>query len=55
LFGAATYIGNGPNLMVKALADHQKIRTPSFVGYLFKWAVPILLPLLVMEWMVFFR
>jgi Na+/H+ antiporter NhaD/arsenite permease-like protein len=55
LFGAATYIGNGPNLMVKAIADHQKIRTPSFVAYLFKWALPIILPLSIMLWMVFFR
>ncbi len=55
LFGAVTYIGNGPNLMVKAIADHQKIPSPSFVAYLFKWAVPVMLPLLVMLWIVFFR
>jgi hypothetical protein len=41
--------------MVKAIADHQKIPTPSFVAYLFKWAVPVMLPLLVMLWIVFFR
>ena len=29
-FGANTYIGNGPNFMVKAIADHQKVHTPSF-------------------------
>jgi hypothetical protein len=33
-FGAMTYIGNGPNLMVKAICDHAKVRTPSFFGYL---------------------
>ncbi|MGO8701414.1 MAG: sodium:proton antiporter [Limisphaerales bacterium] len=55
LFGAVTYIGNAPNLMVKSIADHQKIRTPSFLGYLFKWAVPVMLPLLLILWMVFFR
>jgi Na+/H+ antiporter NhaD/arsenite permease-like protein len=55
LFGAVTYIGNAPNLMVKSIADQQKIRTPSFLGYLFKWAVPVMLPLLLMLWIVFFR
>jgi Na+/H+ antiporter NhaD/arsenite permease-like protein len=55
MFGAVTYLGNAPNLMVKALADHQKIPCPSFLGYLFKWAAPVMLPLLLMLWMVFFR
>jgi Na+/H+ antiporter NhaD/arsenite permease-like protein len=55
MFGAATYIGNGPNLMVKSIADHQKIESPSFHAYLFKWAVPILLPLLIVLWLIFFR
>ena len=32
-FGAATYIGNGPNFMVKAIADHEKIRTPTFLEF----------------------
>ena len=30
-FGANTYIGNGPNFMVKAIADHQKVHTPGFL------------------------
>ena len=55
VFGALTYIGNGPNLMVKSIADHQKARSPAFLGYLFKWAVPIMLPLLIILWLVFFR
>jgi Na+/H+ antiporter NhaD/arsenite permease-like protein len=55
LFGAVTYIGNGPNLMVKSIADHQKIPTPSFLVYLFKWAVPVMLPLLIVLWLIFFR
>jgi Na+/H+ antiporter NhaD/arsenite permease-like protein len=55
LFGALTYIGNGPNLMVKSIADHEKARSPAFLGYLFKWAVPIMLPLLIVLWLVFFR
>ena len=32
-FGAMTYIGNGPNFMVKAIAEHAKVHTPSFLGY----------------------
>jgi Na+/H+ antiporter NhaD/arsenite permease-like protein len=55
VFGAVTYIGNGPNLMVKSIADHQKIRSPSFLAYLFKWAVPVMLPLLIVLWLIFFR
>jgi Na+/H+ antiporter NhaD/arsenite permease-like protein len=55
MFGAVTYIGNGPNLMVKSLADHQKIQSPSFLAYLFKWAVPIMLPLLILLWLIFFK
>ena len=55
LFGALTYIGNGPNLMVKSIVDHEKVKSPAFLGYLFKWAVPIMLPLLIMLWLVYFR
>jgi Na+/H+ antiporter NhaD/arsenite permease-like protein len=55
MFGAVTYIGNGPNLMVKSIADHQKAPSPSFLGYLFKWAVPVMLPLLTLLWLIFFR
>ena len=39
LFGAVTYVGNGPNLMVKSIADHEKARSPAFPAYLFTWAV----------------
>lgn len=54
-FGASTYIGNGPNFMVKAIADHQKIRTPGFLGYVFKYTLPCLAPMLVLIWLLFFR
>jgi len=54
-FGANTYIGNGPNFMVKAIADHQKVHTPSFFGYVFRYALPYLGPLLVLIWILFFR
>ena len=54
-FGAVTYVGNGPNLMIKAIAERQGIRLPTFPGYFFKWAVPILLPLLMIVWLIFIR
>jgi Na+/H+ antiporter NhaD/arsenite permease-like protein len=54
-FGANTYIGNGPNFMVKSIADQQKIRTPTFLGYVFKYALPFMLPMLIVIWWFFFR
>jgi Na+/H+ antiporter NhaD/arsenite permease-like protein len=53
-FGAFTYIGNGPNFMVKAIAEQQKVATPSFFGFIFKFAMPFLLPVLVVVWVIFF-
>jgi Na+/H+ antiporter NhaD/arsenite permease-like protein len=54
-FGAATYIGNGPNFMVKAIADHEKIHTPTFLGFVLKFTLPFLLPVLVAVWLIFFH
>ncbi len=53
LMGAMTYIGNGPNFMVKAIADASGVKMPSFFGYL-GYSVAILLPILaVMAFLVF--
>jgi Na+/H+ antiporter NhaD/arsenite permease-like protein len=52
-FGAMTYIGNGPNFMVKSIASHQNIETPGFFGYLFRFAIPILVPLYALIWWLF--
>jgi Na+/H+ antiporter NhaD/arsenite permease-like protein len=46
LLGAATYIGNSPNFMIKAIAEQHKMQTPSFVGFVTKFSLPILLPVL---------
>jgi Na+/H+ antiporter NhaD/arsenite permease-like protein len=54
-FGAVTYIGNGPNFMVKSIAEQQGVPCPSFFGYLVKYALPILLPVFILIWLVFFR
>lgn len=53
-FGAMTYIGNGPNFMVKSIAEFNGISMPSFFGYMIKYSIPILLPILFLEWLVFF-
>lgn len=53
-FGAMTYIGNGPNLMVKSIADHAKVHTPHFFAYIFRFSLPILLPILVLISLLFF-
>jgi Na+/H+ antiporter NhaD/arsenite permease-like protein len=53
-FGAATYIGNGPNFMVKSIAEHAKVHTPTFVEYIWKFTLPFLLPMLIAVWLVFF-
>jgi len=53
-FGAMTYIGNGPNFMVKAIADRAKVETPSFFRYLFAYSVPILLPVFFLIGILFF-
>ncbi|MBI5767151.1 MAG: sodium:proton antiporter [Verrucomicrobia bacterium] len=45
-FGAMTYIGNGPNFMVKSIADNAGVHTPTFFGYVFKYSLPILFPIL---------
>ena len=45
-FGAMTYIGNGPNFMVKSIAHDAGAHTPSFFGYIIKYSLPVLLPIL---------
>lgn len=54
-FGANTYLGNGPNLMVKAIAEDHRAPAPGFLGFIFKFALPFMLPMLVVVWWLFFR
>lgn len=54
-FGAMTYIGNGPNFLVKSISEQAGVECPSFVSYILKYALPILLPILFMTWFIFFR
>ncbi|MBI2923779.1 MAG: sodium:proton antiporter [Planctomycetes bacterium] len=53
-FGAMTYIGNGPNFMVKAVAEHAGVKMPSFFGYM-AWSAAVLLPLFALLTLLFFR
>jgi Na+/H+ antiporter NhaD/arsenite permease-like protein len=52
--GANTYIGNGPNFMVKSIAEGQGIKMPSFGGYML-YSGFILIPLFVLVTLIFFR
>lgn len=52
-FGAMTYIGNGPNFMVKSICERAGINMPSFFGYLIKYSIPILLPVFALVWYIF--
>src|SRR5437867_3985915 len=52
--GAATYLGNGPNFMVKSIAERQAIQLPPYVRYILYSAV-ILMPLFILVTFVFFR
>ncbi len=53
-FGAMTYIGNGPNFMVKSITERAGIKMPSFFTYWIKYAVPVLIPTFFLVWIIFF-
>ncbi|MCU0725727.1 MAG: sodium:proton antiporter [Planctomycetes bacterium] len=52
--GANTYIGNGPNFMIKSIAEQQGVRMPSFFGYML-YTAAILIPIFLLVTIVFFR
>ncbi|MDL1949840.1 sodium:proton antiporter, partial [Acidobacteria bacterium ACD] len=54
LFGAMTYIGNGPNFLVRGIAERRGVRMPSFFGYM-GFAALVLLPLFGLVTVLFFR
>jgi Na+/H+ antiporter NhaD/arsenite permease-like protein len=51
--GANTYIGNAPNFMVKSIAEESGIKMPSFFGYMFKYSIPILVPVFFIITLIF--
>ena len=52
--GANSYIGNGPNFMVKAICEENDVKMPSFFGYM-AWSVAILEPLFLLVTFIFFK
>ena len=52
-FGACTYIGNGPNFMVRAIAREQGISMPYFFSYIVRYSIPILVPIYALVWWLF--
>ena len=54
-FGAATYIGNGPNFMVKSIAEQAGVECPSFFGYVVRYTLPVLLPIFTILWLIHFH
>ena len=52
-FGAMTYIGNGPNFMVKAIAEENGVKMPSFFGYMFRFSLIVLLPVYILVQLIF--
>ncbi len=51
--GAMTYIGNGPNFMVKAIAEQEGVEMPSFFGFMLKYSIPILVPIFILITLIF--
>jgi Na+/H+ antiporter NhaD/arsenite permease-like protein len=54
-FGAMTYIGNAPNFMVKAIASRAKVDVPEFFEYMYKYSLPVLVPVFALLWWIFFN
>ena len=53
-FGSMTYIGNGPNFMVKAVAEENNIKMPHFFSYMIKFSLIILLPVFIIVQFIIF-
>ncbi len=54
-FGAMTYIGNGPNFMVKSISERYGVKMPGFFEYIYKYSIPVLLPVFFIVWLIVFR
>jgi Na+/H+ antiporter NhaD/arsenite permease-like protein len=54
-FGSMTYIGNAPNFMVKNIAVQAKVDVPGFVEYIYKYSLPVLVPVFTLLWYLFFN
>ena len=54
-FGGLTYIGNSPNLLIRAIAESRHVPAPGFLAYTIRYALPILIPVLGLVGLIFFR
>ncbi len=54
-FGSMSYIGNGPNFMVKSIAEAENIKMPHFFAYMYKFSLIVLLPLFILAQLLFVR
>lgn len=52
--GAMTYIGNAPNFMTKSIAEESGVAMPSFFGYIFRYSIPVLVPVFILVTYIFF-
>ncbi len=52
--GANTYIGNAPNFMIKSIAEESGVDMPSFFGYMFRFSIPVLIPVFILVTYLFF-
>jgi len=52
-FGSMTYIGNGPNFMVKLIAEENSVKMPSFFAYILKFSLVVLLPIYILTQLLF--
>lgn len=51
-FGAFTYLGNGPNFMIKNVAQSYGIKLPGFIGFIIRYSLPVLVPLFIVVWIL---
>jgi Na+/H+ antiporter NhaD/arsenite permease-like protein len=52
-FGAMTYIGNGPNFLIKTIAENNNIKMPHFFSYIIKFSLIVLLPVFILVQLIF--
>jgi Na+/H+ antiporter NhaD/arsenite permease-like protein len=52
--GAMTYIGNGPNFMVRSIAEQAGVPMPSFFAYVYRYTIPILIPVFLLANLIIF-
>lgn len=54
-FGSLTYISNGPNFMIKKIAEKNDVKMPSFFAFVLKYSLPILIGPFILIWFFFYR